>query len=90
MYFTLSNNVLLGYVFVLLYWYVASYYLIIWITCRRRLIKEPYRFLCYLIGLIILVGILWPSRGELIILDPFVQLNTIVYVVILVQILRIK
>ncbi len=44
---------------------------------------EPYRFLCYLIGLIILIGILWAwGRGELIILDPFVQLNTIVYVVI--------
>ena len=33
--------------------------------------------------MIILVGILWAwGRGELIILDPFIQLNTIVYVVI--------
>ena len=83
-YFTFSNNVLLGYVFVL---FIGALQVVTSI-CGLRAAKdsskvEPYRFLCYLIGLIILVGILWAwGRGELIILDPFVQLNTIVYVVI--------
>ena len=83
-YFTFSNNVLLGYVFVLFIGVLQ----VVTSICGLRAAKdsskvEPYRFLCYLIGLIILVGILWAwGRGELIILDPFVQLNTIVYVVI--------
>ena len=83
-YFTFSNNVLLGYVFVL---FIGALQVVTSI-CGLRAAKdsskvEPYRFLCYLIGLIILLGILWAwDRGELIILDPFVQLNTIVYVVI--------
>lgn len=83
-YFTFSNNVLLGYVFVLLIGALQ----VVTSICGLRAAKdsskvEPYRFLCYLIGLIILLGILWAwGRGELIILDPFVQLNTIVYVVI--------
>ena len=83
-YFTFSNNVLLGYVFVL---FIGALQVVTSI-CGLRAAKdsskvEPYRFLCYLIGLIILLGILWAwGRGELIILDPFVQLNTIVYVVI--------
>ena len=83
-YFTFSNNVLLGYVFVL----CIGVLQVVTSICGLRAAKdsskvEPYRFLCYLIGLIILLGILWAwGRGELIILDPFVQLNTIVYVVI--------
>ena len=83
-YFTFSNNVLLGYVFVLFIGVLQ----VVTSICGLRAAKdsskvEPYRFLCYLIGLIILLGILWAwGRGELIILDPFVQLNTIVYVVI--------
>ena len=83
-YFTFSNNVLLGYVFVL----CIGALQVVTSICGLRAAKdsskvEPYRFLCYLIGLIILLGILWAwGRGELIILDPFVQLNTIVYVVI--------
>lgn len=83
-YFKFSNNVLLGYVFVLFIGVLQ----VVTSICGLRAAKdsskvEPYRFLCYLIGLIILLGILWAwGRGELIILDPFVQLNTIVYVVI--------
>ena len=83
-YFTFINKVLLGYVFVL---FIGALQVVTSI-CGLRAAKdsskvEPYRFLCYLIGLIILLGILWAwDRGELIILDPFVQLNTIVYVVI--------
>ena len=83
-YFTFSNNVLLGYVFVLLIGMLQVITSIFGLRAAKDSSKvEPYRFLCYLIGLIILVGILWAwGRGELIILDPFVQLNTIVYVVI--------
>lgn len=83
-YFTFSNNVLLGYVFVLLIGILQVITSIFGLRAAKDSSKvEPYRFLCYLIGLIILVGILWAwGRGELIILDPFVQLNTIVYVVI--------
>lgn len=83
-FFTFSNNVLLGYVFVLLIGMLQVVTSIFGLRAAKDSSKvEPYRFLCYLIGLIILVGILWAwGRGELIILDPFVQLNTIVYVVI--------
>ena len=83
-YFTFSNNVLLGYVFVLLIGILQVITSIFGLRAAKDSSKvEPYRFLCYLIGLIILVGILWAwGRGELIILDPFVQLNTIVYVVV--------
>lgn len=83
-YFTFSNNILLGYVFVLLIGMLQVVTSIFGLRAAKDSSKvEPYRFLCYLIGLIILVGILWAwGRGELIILDPFVQLNTIVYVVI--------
>ena len=83
-YFTFSNNILLGYVFVLLIGMLQVATSIFGLRAAKDSSKvEPYRFLCYLIGLIILVGILWAwGRGELIILDPFVQLNTIVYVVI--------
>lgn len=83
-YFTFSNNVLLGYVFVLLIGMLQVVTSIFGLRAAKDSSKvEPYRFLCYLIGLIILVGILWAwGRGELIILDPFIQLNTIVYVVI--------
>ena len=83
-YFTFSNNVLLGYVFVLVIGMLQVVTSIFGLRAAKDSSKvEPYRFLCYLIGLIILVGILWAwGRGELIILDPFVQLNTIVYVVI--------
>lgn len=83
-YFTFSNNVLLGYVFVLLIGVLQVVTSVLGLRAAKDSSKvEPYRFLCYLIGLIILLGILWAwGRGELIILDPFVQLNTIVYVVI--------
>ena len=83
-YFTFSNNVLLGYVFVLLIGMLQVVTSIFGLRAAKDSSKvEPYRFLCYLIGLIILVGILWAwGRGDLIILDPFIQLNTIVYVVI--------
>ena len=83
-YFTFSSNVLLGYVFVLLIGALQVVTSVLGLRAAKDSSKvEPYRFLCYLIGLIILVGILWAwGRGELIILDPFVQLNTIVYVVI--------
>ena len=83
-YFTFSNNVLLGYVFVLLIGVMQIITSMLGLRAAKDSSKvEPYRFLCYLIGLIILLGILWAwDRGELIILDPFVQLNTIVYVVI--------
>jgi len=83
-YFTFSNNVLLGYVFVLLIGVLQIVTSVLGLRAAKDSSKvEPYRFLCYLIGLIILVGILWAwGRGELIILDPFIQLNTIVYVVI--------
>ncbi len=83
-YFTFSNNVLLGYVFVLIIGVLQIVTSVLGLRAAKDSSKvEPYRFLCYLIGLIILVGILWAwGRGELIILDPFVQLNTIVYVVI--------
>ena len=83
-YFTFSNNILLGYVFVLLIGMLQVATSIFGLRAAKDSSKvEPYRFLCYLIGLIILVGILWAwGRGELIILDPFIQLNTIVYVVI--------
>ena len=83
-YFTFSNNILLGYVFVLLIGALQVVTSIFGLRVAKDSSKvEPYRFLCYLIGLIILLGILWAwGRGELIILDPFVQLNTIVYVVI--------
>ena len=83
-YFTFSNNVLLGYVFVLLIGMLQVITSIFGLRAAKDSSKvEPYRFLCYLIGLIILVGILWAwGRGDLIILDPFIQLNTIVYVVI--------
>lgn len=83
-YFTFSNNVLLGYIFVLLIGAMQIVTSVLGLRAAKDSSKvEPYRFLCYLIGLIILVGILWAwGRGELLILDPFVQLNTIVYVVI--------
>lgn len=83
-YFTFSNNVLLGYVFVLLIGVLQVVTSVLGLRAAKDSSKvEPYRFLCYLIGLIILVGILWAwGRGALIILDPFIQLNTIVYVVI--------
>lgn len=83
-YFTFSNNVLLGYVFVLLIGVLQVVTSALGLRAAKDSSRvEPYRFLCYLIGLIILVGILWAwGRGELIILDPFIQLNTIVYVVI--------
>ncbi len=83
-YFTFSNNILLGYVFVLLIGALQVVTSLFGLRAAKDSSKvEPYRFLCYLIGLIILLGILWAwGRGELIILDPFVQLNTIVYVVI--------
>ena len=83
-YFTFSNNVLLGYVFVLLIGVLQVVTSVLGLRAAKDSSKvEPYRFLCYLIGLIILVGILWAwGRGELIIMDPFIQLNTIVYVVI--------
>ena len=83
-YFTFSNNVLLGYVFVLLIGALQVVTSVLGLRAAKDSSKvEPYRFLCYLIGLIILVGILWAwGRGDLIILDPFIQLNTIVYVVI--------
>ena len=83
-YFTFSNNVLLGYVFVLLIGVLQIVTSVLGLRAAKDSSKvEPYRFLCYLIGLIILVGILWAwGRGELIILDPFIQPNTIVYVVI--------
>lgn len=83
-YFTFSNNVLLGYVFVLLIGVLQVVTSVLGLRAAKDSSKvEPYRFLCYLIGLLILVGILWAwGRGDLIILDPFIQLNTIVYVVI--------
>ena len=83
-YFTFSNNVLLGYVFVLLIGVLQVVTSVLGLRAAKDSSKvEPYRFLCYLIGLIILIGILWAwGRGDLIILDPFIQLNTIVYVVI--------
>ena len=83
-YFTFSENVLLGYIFVLLIGVMQIATSVLGLRAAKDSSKvEPYRFLCYLIGLIILVGILWAwGRGELLILDPFVQLNTIVYVVI--------
>ena len=83
-YFTFGNNVLLGYVFVLLIGVLQVVTSVLGLRAAKDSSKvEPYRFLCYLIGLIILVGILWAwGRGDLIILDPFIQLNTIVYVVI--------
>ena len=83
-YFTFSKNVLLGYIFVLLIGVMQIATSVLGFRAAKDSSKvEPYRFLCYLIGLIILVGILWAwGRGELLILDPFVQLNTIVYVVI--------
>ncbi len=83
-YFTFGNNVLLGYVFVLLIGVLQVVTSVLGLRAAKDSSKvEPYRFLCYLIGLIILVGILWAwGRGALIILDPFIQLNTIVYVVI--------
>ena len=83
-YFTFSNNVLLGYVFVLLIGVMQIITSMLGLRAAKDSSKvEPYRFLCYLIGLIILVGILWAwGRGDLIILDPFIQINTIVYVVI--------
>ena len=83
-YFTFSKNVLLGYVFVLLIGVLQVFTSIFGLRAAKDSSKiEPYRFLCYLVGLIILVGILWAwGRGELIVFDPFVQLNTIVYVVI--------
>lgn len=83
-YFTFSKNVLLGYIFVLLIGVMQIATSVLGLRAAKDSSKvEPYRFLCYLIGLIILVGILWAwGRGELLILDPFVQLNTIVYVVI--------
>lgn len=83
-YFTFSNNVLLGYVFVLLIGVLQVVTSVLGLRAAKDSSKvEPYRFLCYLIGLVILVGILWAwGRGDLIILDPFIQLNTIVYVVI--------
>ena len=83
-YFTFSNNVLLGYVFVLFIGVLQVVTSVLGLRAAKDSSKvEPYRFLCYLIGLIILVGILWAwGRGDLIILDPFIQLNTIVYVVI--------
>lgn len=83
-YFAFSNNILLGYVFVLLIGALQVVTSIFGLRAAKDSSKvEPYRFLCYLIGLIILVGILWAwGRGDLIILDPFIQLNTIVYVVI--------
>lgn len=83
-YFTFSKNVLLGYIFVLLIGVMQIVTSVLGLRAAKDSSKvEPYRFLCYLIGLIILVGILWAwGRGELLILDPFVQLNTIVYVVI--------
>ena len=83
-YFTFSNNVLLGYVFVLLIGVLQVVTSVLGLRAAKDSSKvEPYRFLCYLVGLIILVGILWAwGRGDLIILDPFIQLNTIVYVVI--------
>lgn len=83
-YFTFSKNVLLGYVFVLLIGVLQVVTSVFGLRAAKDSSKvEPYRFLCYLVGLIILVGILWAwGRGELIVLDPFVQLNTIVYVVI--------
>ena len=82
-YFTFSKNVLLGYIFVLLIGVMQIATSVLGLRAAKDSSKvEPYRFLCYLIGLII-VGILWAwGRGELLILDPFVQLNTIVYVVI--------
>ena len=83
-YFTFSKNVLLGYIFVLLIGVMQIVTSVLGLRAAKDSSKvEPYRFLCYLIGLIILVGILWAwGRGELLIFDPFVQLNTIVYVVI--------
>ena len=83
-YFTFSNNILLGYVFVLLIGMLQVITSIFGLRAAKDSSKvEPYRFLCYLIGLLILVGILWAwGKGDLIILDPFIQLNTIVYVVI--------
>ena len=83
-YFAFSNNILLGYVFVLLIGALQVVTSIFGLRAAKDSSKvEPYRFLCYLIGLIILVGILWAwGRGDLIILDPFIQINTIVYVVI--------
>ena len=83
-YFTFSNNIFLGYVFVLLIGVLQVVTSVLGLRAAKDSSKvEPYRFLCYLIGLIILVGILWAwGRGDLIILDPFIQLNTIVYVVI--------
>ena len=83
-YFTFSKNVLLGYVFVLLIGVLQVVTSVLGLRAAKDSSKvEPYRFLCYLVGLIILVGILWAwGRGDLIILDPFIQLNTIVYVVI--------
>ena len=83
-YFTFSNNILLGYVFVLLIGMLQVATSIFGLRAAKDSSKvEPYRFLCYLIGLIILVGILWAwGRGEMIFLDPFVLLNTLVYVVI--------
>ena len=83
-YFAFSNNILLGYVFVLLIGVMQTITSMLGLRAAKDSSKvEPYRFLCYLIGLIILVGILWAwGRGDLIILDPFIQINTIVYVVI--------
>ena len=83
-YFTFSKNVLFGYVFVLLIGVLQIITSMLGLRAAKDSSKiEPYRFLCYLIGLIILVGILWAwGRGDLIILDPFIQINTIVYVVI--------
>lgn len=83
-YFTFSKNVFLGYVFVLFIGILQVVTSVFGLRAAKDSSKvEPYRFLCYLVGLIILVGILWAwGRGDLIILDPFIQLNTIVYVVI--------
>lgn len=43
----------------------------------------PYRFLCYLVGLVILVAVVWGwGMGMLILFDPIVLLSTITYVLV--------
>lgn len=44
---------------------------------------EPYRFLCYLVGLVVLVAIVWGwGLGTFILLNPVVLATTIVYVLV--------
>ena len=44
---------------------------------------EPYRFLCYLVGLVLLVAIVWGwGMGTIILFNPIVIVSTLTYVVV--------